>query len=119
MNIALRDKPPHDVIHDEGPTDDERSSLSALVLMEEDEIEAVSVVMVGWGDHFMRRARDYQRRHAEAVAEWDAWDDLDAEWGEAHEAKLDELNAKYDLGSTALCKDARFGIVEVLHPSLI
>jgi hypothetical protein len=128
MNIALRNKRPPDIDEAE-PADDERSSLSALLLIlpllafsdddDEDGGDRVSVIMVGRGDHFMRRARDYEQRHAQAVAEWNEWDNGDDEFGEAHAAKLGELCDKYDLGSSALIDGTRFKIVEVEQPSLI
>jgi hypothetical protein len=130
MNIALRHKPPPDIDQAE-PLDDERNRLSALLRIlpplddgEDDERELVSVIMVGRGDHFMQRARDYQQRHAQAQAEWDAWDEVDeeargewVEWSDAHGAKLDELCDKYDLGTFTACDDTRFRIVEVLEQS--
>lgn len=121
MNIALRNNPPRDIIHDVEPTDDERNSLSALVLLfdGQDDEHSIDVVMVGRGELFLRRARDYQKRHAQAQAEWDAWDDIRLEWSEAHVAKLYELGDKYDLGSFAACHESRFVIVEVLQPGPI
>jgi hypothetical protein len=102
--------------------DSEGSNLKALLQIEpelaisvDDDKGArgVNVIMVGQGDEFLSRARDYQERYAAAVAEWDAWDDTSKEYGEEHNAKLDELRDKYDLGSTCLFNETRFMIVDV------
>jgi hypothetical protein len=122
MNVTLRDKTLRNIL--QVPTkDDERSGLYAL--LEIYPLEAISddadhgglvdVVMVGWGDVFMSRARDYQERHAAALAEWQAWDDISEDFSEKHSKKLAELNVKYDLASE-LCGETRFKIVEIMKP---
>jgi hypothetical protein len=117
--MDAKTQPPPDIDEAEPPDDE----LSALLLIlpptaagnDDEDIDLVSVIMVGRGEHFMRRARDYQQRYAQAVAEWNEWDSGD-EWGEAHNAKLDELSDKYDLGDVP-CDGTRFRIVEVTQPS--
>jgi hypothetical protein len=54
----------------------------------------------------------YEQRYCAALEEWDAWDDLDSEWSEAHDRKLVELMGKYDLGGE-LVSETRWQIVEM------
>lgn len=125
MNMAARNIVPETPV--ETPDDEDRNSLCALVMvlppearLDDDDhngTDLVSVVMVGRGDGFARRAREYQERHAAAFAEWEAWDKFGGEWDETFDAKLDELKAKYDLAHIdAICRDSSFKIVEVAMP---
>ena len=102
------------------PVQDDRSPTLALLqidppearLDDESDGDLVKVIMVGVGDWLLRRAREYQERYAAACAEWKVWDDMSKDWSEEHDAKHDELTAKYDVCGP-LFEDVEFKVAEV------
>jgi hypothetical protein len=114
MNITIRNP------NMEPPDEEDRNKLQALLAIypmeaigdDDDHGDLVDVVMVGRGDGFMERAKDYQNRYAAAVAEWEAWDNIKEGWTEKHDAKCIALEVKYEL-SIQVIDRTRFKIVEV------
>lgn len=57
----------------------------------------------------------YERRYRAACREFDAWDDMSMDWGEAHDRMLFELAEKHQVYG-GLVMGARFEIVESRRP---
>ena len=79
---------------------------------DDDERDCLDVIAVNRSHAALERFLEtYEPRYKAACDAFQEWDNLDNEWTDAHEVKLEELRVRYDLRGTVI-PDTEFSIVE-------